>query len=176
MSLIVETGEGLPAAESLISVAEVRAYATSHGLTLPGSDAAVEILCRQASEWLGSLEDRLQGWRRVYNQGLCFPRVGVALFGRGLAVRWNYILAYLPEEEIHPDLKKGLCQMVYEMTLKDANPTVDARVVVSETVGPISTTYVNSGVTTQNPVFPKVMAFIQPFLKNSGASLQVSRA
>ncbi len=175
MALVVEDGSGMPSAESLISLAEARAYAVSHGLTLPTSDTTVEILCRLSSEWLATLEDRLQGWRRVFNQALCFPRVGVSLHGRGATLMWDVYLAYLPEQVIHPDLKKAMCQMVYEMSLRDANPTVDSKIVISEAVGPISTTYAKTGTASQNPVFPKVMAFIQPFLKNSGG-LQSVRA
>lgn len=176
MALILETGEGLPNADALISVAEVRAFAVSRGLSVPSSDGDVEVLIRKACDWLRSIEDRLQGWRRVYNQALPFPRVGVSLYGRGAVLRWDVYLNYLPEQVIPPDLKNGLCQMVFELQANDALPTVDGKVVTQETVGPISTTYAKSGVVTQNPIFPKVMAFIRPFFKHAQLTVGVNRA
>jgi hypothetical protein len=100
------------------------------------------------------------------------------LHGRGVALIPDlYFLAYLPPETIHPDLKKGLCQLVFELTQQDVNPTISGgdAIITSETVGPISTTYAG-GILSRNASMPKVMAFIQPFMKNAGQALAVTRA
>lgn len=176
MALILEVGVGLANADALISVTEARAYAASRGLTLPAADTDVEVLIRKCNDWLTSVESRFQGWRRNPDQALPFPRVGISLAGRSAVFGYSILSQFLSESIIPPTLKTGLCQLVFELQTADALPSVtDPRIVIQETVGPISTTYAGSGTNSANPVFPKVLAYIEPLFKQGGL-LRAERA
>lgn len=163
--LTLETGVGLPDSDSLVSLAEVRAYASSRGKVVSAVDADLEPQVRTAHDYLRQHETKFQGYRRTEGQALPFPRSGLNVFGRTVA------------EGLIPKLvKDAVCQLVIEQLDRDLLPAVDARVVVSETVGPISTTYSNTGATTANPVLPVVDALLAPLFRNGGARLSVARA
>src|SRR5687768_8355540 len=98
MALIVETGAGLSNAESVVSVVEIRAFATSRGKTLPAADGDVEVLARRAHDYLLSLEPKFQGYRRLEDQALPFPRQNLVLNG--------YLLA---DGSIPTILKNAMC-------------------------------------------------------------------
>lgn len=164
MALILETGEGLANAESIVTLAEVRAFASSRGKSVSADDAVLEAQVRNAHDFLASLEPRLLGIRRTEGQSLPYPRSGLVVYG------------YLVAEGMLPtDAKNAICQLVIEqLTTPDLMPsTVDGRVVQQEVVGPVSTTYKVDGVSTQ-PGFPRVMAYLQPLLK-SGFGMQTVR-
>lgn len=159
MPLTVETGAGLADADSLVSLAEVQAYASSRGVTLPVDDAEVEADIRAANDFIVMLENRFQGWRRVATQALPFPRNGLTLYGR-----------YVVDGTIPVTLKNAICQLVIELQTLDILPSAEGRVVVSETVGPISTTYAATGTVGSSPSLPKVYGFLTPLFAGSGLS------
>jgi hypothetical protein len=77
MSLIIETGAGIPGADSYVTVAECEAFALAFfGQSLAGSAAAKESALRRAARFMDSLP-----WKgtRTFgrNQGLAWPRTGV---------------------------------------------------------------------------------------------------
>jgi hypothetical protein len=77
VNMIVETGEGLPNANSFASIAFAREYATNRGKSLPDDDDALAALLISAFDWIDSLEDRLKGVRTTMSQAGAFPRAGV---------------------------------------------------------------------------------------------------
>lgn len=89
MALEVEDGSGKANSNSYNSVAELRAFATARGITLPVADAEVEALSTRAMDYLEAQRSRYQGrktWPRPdmapahpHAQVLQFPRVGVVL-------------------------------------------------------------------------------------------------
>lgn len=158
MALTVETGEGLANADSLVSLAEVRAFASARGKTLPEADAVLEQQIRAAHDYLVLVEDRLQGSRRKASQALPFPRSGICLYGESV------------EDDVIPvTLKNAVAQLVIESQTRDALPVNEGRVVTQESVGPLSTSYAITG--SSNPSFPRVDAYLLPLLKSGSALL-----
>lgn len=154
--LTLETGEGLADADSIVTLDEVRAFASSRGKSVSAVDATLEAQVRVAHDYLVAIETRLYGWRRTEGQALPFPRNNLILFGHSV-----------PEGIIPSEAKRAICQLVIEGLERDALPSQDGRVVITETVGPLSTTYANGGTVTANPAMPRVDAFLGPLLKTS---------
>lgn len=165
MALSLETGEGLADADAFVSLAEVRAFAVSRGKEVSADDPTLEAQIRSANDYLVSIEEQFQGYRRNEVQALPFPRNGLNVFGRTVA-----------DGIIPKTLKDAVCQLVIETQETDALPAADARVVVEETVGPLTTKYAEGGTSTNNPIFPKVNAYLKPLFKNGGSPLTVERA
>lgn len=80
MALAVETGAGLPDAESYGSVADCAAYAAARGLAFPASpEAAAEAALRRATAFIDGKRGRFPGFRRMARaQALEWPRIGAS--------------------------------------------------------------------------------------------------
>ena len=163
MALIIEDGSGVANADSLTTLAEVRAFAANRGATVSATDATLEAQIRVAHDYLLAVEGRLAGSRAVGGQALPFPRKGVWLFGDAL-----------PDDSIPVQVKNAIAQLVIEGTTQDVMPSTDGRVVTQETVGPISTSYANTGAAGQTPTLPRVEAMLAPFYIG-GATLRTFR-
>jgi hypothetical protein len=155
--LTVETGEGLANADSFVTLAEARAFASSRGATLSAVDATLEQQVRTAHDYLLRHESRFLGYRAKDGQALLYPRAGVTVFGRTVA-----------DNAIPKQLKDAVCQLLIEQLTRDLLPSSDGQKVSQETVGPISTTYVQTGAVAEQPSFPRVEAFLAPLLRNGG--------
>ena len=164
MALTVETGEGLANAESLVTLAEVRAFALSRGQTVSATDTTLEAQIRLAHDYLLANEFRLTGCRKTRDQTLSYPRENYTLYGHIVA-----------SGTIPQGIKNVISQLVIESANIDLLPSTDGKVVVSETVGPISTTYAAGGVAGGHPTLPRVEALLAPFLSGglSGALTSV---
>lgn len=86
MSLIVETGQGLPNAESYISVADADARHASLGNTgWTGTEATKEALLRRATAYMEQAYRLRWKGTRVYRvQALSWPRYGAVVDGYDL--------------------------------------------------------------------------------------------
>lgn len=155
MALTVETGIGLETADTFVDVAQVRVYASSYGATLPEDDEEVEVLIRRAHNYLQTLEDRFQGDRSKWDQGLLFPRTGVVVHGHEL-----------PSDAIPAILKKAVNQLVCDLTTVDLTPTTDGRVALEETVGPLKVVY-SETLNSSTPGLPAFLGIIRPLFKAS---------
>lgn len=81
MTLIIETGAGIPNSNTFISDAEYVAYAAARALTI-GADAPTrEIELILAVDYLTSIEQRFKGTRVESDQSLLYPRRNVIIFG-----------------------------------------------------------------------------------------------
>lgn len=159
MALTIEDGTRVAGANSFATVAEARAYATERGLTLPATDPAVEQLLIRACDYLQSLEDRYKGARVDSTQALAWPRQAVYMFGD---------LEPLADTAIPSYLKAAQCQLAVDLNTTELMPLGASREVLSETVGPLSTTYARSGVTAQQPQPAKALSLLQPLMRTSG--------
>lgn len=102
MAVVVENGTVVAAANSYITVATARDYATARGVTLDPSDAVVEQLILHSMTYLESL--RYVGARTAPDvQELSWPRYGAVVDGREFL-----------ENQIPPNLIKAQCQIVME--------------------------------------------------------------
>lgn len=81
MALIVEDGSNVPNANTIISVSDVRTYASLRGYNLSSTDSVLEGYIIRFMDWLYGLEGRLQGIRTTQGQSLLFPRNYVYLYG-----------------------------------------------------------------------------------------------
>lgn len=154
MALTVETGEGLADADSLVELADVRAFATARGKTLDAEDAVVEAQIRNAHDFLMQTEPRLRGTRTVETQSLPFPRQDLVVRDIELA-----------DDEVPADVKTAMCLLVLGMQDIDPFPIRETRNIVQETIGPIQTTYRN---VSSSPLFPQVEAYLAPFYTSAG--------
>lgn len=79
MALIIETGAGVPGAESYCSVAELTDFAAKHNVAVPAQDSSVETLLRSAADYLTT-----RPWKGTPASGtqlLAWPRTDVTLYG-----------------------------------------------------------------------------------------------
>ena len=161
MALTLEDGTGIAAADSFATVAEANTFATARGLTLPATDAAVEILLRKAADFLLGIEDRFKGTRSTSTQRLPFPRYDVILPG-GYSLNSNAI----------PDcLKDGQIQLAIDSQTTALNPVGTGREVIEEKVGALGKKYNPTGGSSISPVFNTALDLLAPILKRSQGSV-----
>lgn len=130
MALIVENGTGLADAESYITVAELKSFCTSRGYSLAGSsDTVLEQRLRQAATYIDTIL-RYKGSKLSSGQALEFPRESLT-DDAGLAV------AGVPRR-----VKQAAGELAYKALAEALYQDLErGGKVVSESVGPISTTY-----------------------------------
>ncbi|MGK9687287.1 hypothetical protein O6443_24010, partial [Salmonella enterica subsp. enterica] len=74
-------GQGLPNADSYVSLEDGRALAAKYGLELPEDDTAAEAALRNGAVYVGLFESQMCGRRVSASQALAFPRTGITLHG-----------------------------------------------------------------------------------------------
>jgi hypothetical protein len=77
MSLTIETGAGIPSADSYITEVDAQALALDYGISLPVDITEAEIVLRQGYLNIDTNEPRLQGCRVYAIQTGAFPRSNV---------------------------------------------------------------------------------------------------
>lgn len=168
MTIIVEDGSIVANANSYVTVAEARAYATARGVTL-GVDAVVEAALISAADYTESKRAQYQGEKVSPDQELQFPRFNVFVDGFEIA-----------PTAIPKTLKNAQMQLVIESSEGvDLMPTQTGQFVTEETVGPITTKYSDkAGLDGVKPQMTAVDALLEPLYKkgNSGAFLTTYRA
>lgn len=97
MALIVEDGSVVTGANSYLTLAELREWATSRGVVFPTDDAELEVLALKAIDYLESLYSKYKGSMVEPGvQPLQWPRSDVNLYG-----------VYLPSNEIPVAVKRA---------------------------------------------------------------------
>jgi hypothetical protein len=153
MPLTIETGAGIPNANSYATVSQARAYAAARGLTLPASDTAVEAALVMACDKLQTY--RYRGSRVDTAQALQWPREDVYL---------DDSTAPLDSASIPAELLQAQCQLAYDATQTELQPTGSGREVVREKVDVLEVQYAPKGSGSVTPQFNKAEAFLAPFL------------
>ena len=74
MALIVEDGTGLNNADSYISLADARIFASDYGYTLPADDTEAGVFLRKGALYVDLSESSFTGSRLVDTQALAWPR------------------------------------------------------------------------------------------------------
>ena len=160
MTIIVENGSNVANANSYITVATLRDYATARGVTLP-ADPACEPLLIKAVDYINSFRGRYQGTKTYSDQTMLFPRNGMTIDGETF-----------PKDAIPQELKDAQAQAAIYAATTDLNPiTTGAQVVKREKIGPIDTEYsetlavkfLDSG-----PSFPLVDVLLEPLFGSQG--------
>lgn len=161
--MTIETGAGISDANSYVTLAEARAFATLRGVTLPADDAACEILAIHAMDFLEAQRPYYQGAKLTKEQALQWPRSEVVVDGFDVE-----------EDEIPKLLKDAQCQLMMEtFSGLDLQPNGTGREVVREKVGEIETEYASTGSGVLNPIFSRAEALLQPLFGSEGSGVNI---
>ncbi len=162
MALVIEDGTGKSNSTSYASVAELDAYASARGITLPATEGEKEILLVKSMDYLES--QQFQGSKQTKEQALQWPRSEVYIDG------W-----YVETTEIQVEVKKA--QMIGAVILQaggDLQPTIEPKVISETVVGAVSVRYSDSSASYD--VYSDLIAAMAPLLGNVGSStFEVSR-
>ena len=140
MPLIIETGAIVADANSYATVAELRAYADQRHEVLPQSNVECEKALLGAMTWLSKqFSTRFIGRRVSAQQALDWPRMNAAL-SNGQVLPSELI----PRQIFYGQLAAAVRIAQGLAATADRGATTD-RQVKSESVGPISITYENTG-------------------------------
>lgn len=166
MALTVEDGTVVSGADSYLTLAELRAFATKRGVTLTTVDADLEVMSHKAIDYLEAYRDRYKGTKVDEAQPLQFPRDNV--YVDGIEVGGDTI----------PDvLKNAQAQLVVELSAgSELTTNGDGRVVVRDKLGPIEQSFAVGGSGAPQPVFPAVNRWLAPLLDAGGGNLTNVRA
>lgn len=152
MVLIVESGEGLPDADSYVSVADCTTYATAHNLTFTGTESEQEAKLRRATQYLDA-EYAYKGEQLTASQALAWPRT---------------VVAGIPREIV-----SACCELACKPG--DLWADVEASAVIEKTIGPITKKYAapaNGG----QKRFAGVDALVKRWTVGGGATIKLVRA
>lgn len=164
MALIVEDGSIVEGAESYISVTDADAYFTARGNATWAAlaEAAKEQALRKATDYMtGRYGLRWKGDRVSELQALDWPREAA------------YANGFLIESDTVPLIVQRACaELAVRASADELQPDVGPQV-KSETVGPISVTYMDGA--RQSDAYKAVDAMLSAYLK-AGGSIPVTRA
>lgn len=161
MVLIVEDGSNVSNANTIISVSDVRTYASLRGINLTSTDSVLEGYIIRFMDWLYGLEGRLQGVRTTQGQSLLFPRDYVYLYG-----------VLTEKDSIPVGAKNAGCEYVILLENGiDAMATSDKAVegVISEKTPDFERQYASgsSSKSYGSTALPTVMTHLQPLFQQS---------
>lgn len=169
VTLIVETGESIPNANSFLSLAEAVAMAASLQIVLPADEDEIKSKLIKATNYLETVAFKFQGNIKTLNQGLSFPRTGV--YVQGLP---------LPDNSIPRNLKMAQFS-VFNAILQGFEPNQNVAVselIIKDKTDVLETTFANPvdyGIA--NTILVEADAFLLPLFKAaSGAALRSFRA
>lgn len=168
MPLIIEDGTGVENANSYATLAELAAYCTPRGLTLPATDELKEKALILACDKLETY--RYKGTKTDSEQPLLWPRQNVYVDDGD-----EYPLG---SDVIPNRLKNAQCQLAAESAAgANLQPTGTGREIVKEKADVLEVQYAPTGSGTVTPQFNKAEDLLSPLLKSGGAfSLVTARA
>jgi hypothetical protein len=169
--IIVETGVGLPAAESYTSVAQADAYHAARANTAWAMiDASLkEALLRRATEYMvGQYRECWKGLRTNATQALDWPRYNVQLDDVGVSGYAAYVASNIVPVEV-----QNVCAwLALQANSGDLAPNLD-RTIKQDTVGPLTTIYADGA--PEKPRYTAADIALKPFLCGSGTSGRLVR-
>lgn len=159
MTLIIETGAGVAGANSYVTLAEARTYASARGVTLTDFDDVLERYLILAVDYLEAQRENFKGTKTDATYALQWPRYGVILDGVELAS--NVIPVELKNAQIQIAMaaNEGI----------DLMPTATGDAfITAEKVGPLETRYSQRLNTSGVPIVRKLEAVLEPLLRTTG--------
>ena len=170
MALIVEDGTAKDNADSYISLADARIYATSYGLVLPTDDTDAEVALRQGAQYVDLQESCFGGARVSSTQSLSWPRLG-AVNAYGFAIAADSIPKQLGYAQVAAAAEYG--------SGTDVRATDDGLSIAKERVeGAVEVSYFQNGKTGSSVVITKAIDALKPLFyecSNSGVEFRVGR-
>jgi len=164
--LIVEDGTRPSGANSYVSLADARAYASARGITLSAVDATLEAQIIDAMDWIESHDAQFVGERVDRDQPLSWPREWAVVDG------WSW-----SSDEIPRQLITALLEAVLEVHGggDPFNPADNLTIIRARVEGAVEVEYAEpAGVRTPNRR-PALMT-IRRLLKNNGLQAVAMRA
>lgn len=155
MTIVIEDGTGVVGANSYITVAQARLYASIRGVELPGSTCDVETLLIKAMDYLESFNCKYQGAVTDYAQSLQWPRCGVYLNGNPEPIAETTIPTKLLDAQaaLAIIVNSGI-ELLPNVTPQDY--------LTEETVGPITVKYADPIKAGIGVIFKTVDALLTP--------------
>jgi hypothetical protein len=170
MALIVENGTNVAGAESYISVAEADSYHESRGNTDWDSVDDKEAALRKATDYmLSKYRHRWAGFRKTMTQTLDWPRQVVPV--KDSSNVWSYI-SYYDNSIVPLEVKYACAILALKVVTAELLPD-QTQVVLSETVGPITTVYDKNS--PQATRYLEIDGMLRPYLKGNGKSVNMIR-
>lgn len=165
MALVIEDGSQVAGANSYVSLATAKSYASARGSTAMITEAKLI----EAMDYLESLRADYQGMKISGDQPLQWPRVGVVVDDFPI-----------DEDEIPSCLKAAQCQLAMDATSVKLLPTGDRREVTSESYakGVVAKTYATGLGGSPKPRLTAADALLAPLLKsaaNDGVMIRTVR-
>lgn len=173
MSLIVESGAGLPNAESYISVVDADTYHANRGNAAWAllATASKEQALRSAADYMRqAYRLRWIGMRVTVPQALDWPRAWVPIVDSPGG--YYGFPTYLPLDVVPAEVISACAELALRASSAPLSPDIGPQV-TREQVGPVSVDYLPGG--RQALHFAAVDALLAPWLKGRGSAL-VARA
>lgn len=170
MTLIVESGAGLPNSDSYVSLADARTLADKYGYALPADDTEAEVALRQGAQYVDLQEGGFCGSRLVATQAMAWPRTA----------HKNTFGFVIEAGTMPPQLASAQVAAAAEYGAgTDVRATDDGKAIASEEVsGAVAVSYFNNGKTGASVTITKAMDALKPLLgcQQSGYEFRVTRA
>ncbi|MCE0801987.1 hypothetical protein LVQ77_17015 [Buttiauxella sp. S04-F03] len=154
MALIIETGSGVPGADSYASVSELKAYADARGESLPVDDQSIEVLLNQAMDCL-QYSYEYRGARTFPDALLQWPRSG---------------LKGIDENQIPPEVKFAQMKLACIAFTEDISSSTSTAQTTREKVDVIEIEYSDQG-SSGMFVSPMVDNMLRRFVYDSSVGL-----
>ena len=157
--IVVEDGSGVANADSYVTVAEARAYASKRGFTTLDAltDGEVEAKIILAMDMVEGYRDRFKGSKTSSTQALQWPREDVVIDGIEIA-----------NDNIPTELKNALSQLTVDAVNTTLQPNLGGRTVTKEKVDVVEIEYAAQGAAADYTVFDKFEKMLAPLLSSTG--------
>lgn len=172
MAIKVETGEGLPDANSYCSLVEAEKYHETMGNTgwaSLGEERQSSLLAQATQYMVAKYRMRWKGRRVKLEQSLDWPRVGVVvedMSGQGIA---SFGIMQVDHTKIPNEIKNACAELALRANIgtlaKDQKQTV-----INKTVGPISVTYDKDA--SQQVKYQLIDMMLAPYLQIGGGAVK----
>lgn len=175
-TLVVETGAGVASADSYGTLAQLDAYHVQRGNTAWAAltEHLKEVAARKAADYmLQAYRDAWKGTRMTATQGLDWPRgfVYTTPYLHGAVGAYPYLVA---DDIVPTEVFRAFAELAFKASTAELNPDL-AKDIVSQTVGPISTTYAASS--PQQKRYRSIDMMLRPYLASqSSVNVAVGRS
>lgn len=171
MALIVETGSIVASAESYCTVAFADTYHENRANTAWDSVDEKEAYLRKATDYMmQAYRHRWKGSRVSVDQPLDWPRNGVCIDTVIEALSYGN---YIHNDIVPLEVQKACAELALKASASELMADQE-RGIVSETIGPLSTTY--DRYSPQSKRYKTVDALLAPYLTGSSNSMNVVRS
>jgi hypothetical protein len=168
--LIIEDGSGVPNANSYVSAANARIYASSRQFNnLPADDPTCEGYLLQATTWLEAQYDRYQGQQTAFTQALQWPRMNVFINDPFNPLAVNVIPPQLIAAQVMLAVNVASGVVLF--------PTRSQPFVKTKKVGPLEKEFSEIIGTLVTPTMTMIEALLKPLFwqKTGGGTLTATR-